>query len=70
MVRLAAWVGKSNGGQATAPEDWTHSRTLARGRRRAGDGSVAGFRTAADCQSAMQRIANPMPLGFNRGKIA
>ena len=45
-------------GWAKAPEDWTHSRTLARDRRRVGEGFVAGFRTAAGCQPAIQPITN------------
>jgi len=46
----------SHVGWAKAPEDWTHSRTLARDRRRVGEGFVAGFRTAAGCQPAIQPI--------------
>ena len=48
----------SHVGWAKAPEDWTHSRTLARDRRRVGEGFVAGFRTAAGCQPAIQPITN------------
>ena len=48
----------SHVGWAKAPADWTHSRTLARDRRRVGEGFVAGFRTAAGGQPAIQPITN------------
>ena len=58
--RQAGVVDHSNShvGWAKAPADWTHSRTPARDPRRVGEGFVAGFRTAAGCQPAIQPITN------------
>jgi len=43
---------------AKAPEDWAHSRTLARERMQASAGSMARLRMAAGCQPAIPPINN------------
>ena len=51
MKQAIEWSKWTGGGWAKAPEDWTHSRTLARGHRRGGEGRAASFRMIAGLET-------------------
>ncbi len=62
-------VGNSNGGWAKAPEDWTHSGTLARGPGLVSAGKVAGLRTAADLEIGDTAGLETCATGCTRGRV-